>query len=381
MAGDHSNRWAGPAIIAGAVGVAIWKSISPDARENIWRFLDEIAIAHERRKMADIAQAERLITLPEIALEFGSGFLDIPPLVIEPATKRPPSVTRLQAAVANFELPDPIDEVAETTVLIPRDRKWLDVIHHPSVVVVLGKRGSGKSALGYRLLELNRYRLKPYVVGLPKSAVHELPGWIGSVPTLDDLPHGSVALIDEAYLTYHARESMSEKNRSVSQLLNLSRQRNQTLVFVTQEARQLDKNITSVADVIVFKKPSALQIELERPELRPIARRAHDAFTAVRGSTAGWSYVFSPDADFESLLENQLPTFWTKRLSKAFASGGSDGDTNHPTPISLTDKRSRAKQLREEGHSYAVIARELGVSKSTVVNYLKGYPYKSRRIR
>ena len=171
---------------------------------------------------------------------------------------------------------------------------------------------------------------------------------------------------------------MSEENRLISQLLNLSRQRNQTLVFVTQEARQLDKNITSVADVIIFKKPSALQIELERPEVRPIARRAREAFTTVSGSSTPWSYVFSPDADFEGLLENQLPTFWTKQLSRAFASGRSDGDANHPVPTSRNDKQDRAKLLRKDGNSYAAIARELGVSKSTVVNYLKGYPYKDR---
>ena len=96
----------------------------------------------------------------------------------------------------------------------------------------------------------------------------------------------------------------------------------------------------------------------------------------ITGTAAPWSYIFSPDADFEGLLENQLPTFWTKRLSKAFASGGSDSDTNHPMLISLDHKRDRAKQLREEGRSYSAIARELGVSKSTVVNYLKGYPYR-----
>jgi hypothetical protein len=30
---------------------------------------------------------------------------------------------------------------------------WLRLIPHPSIVLILGKRGGGKSALGYRLLE------------------------------------------------------------------------------------------------------------------------------------------------------------------------------------------------------------------------------------
>ena len=45
MTGNHNNnKWAGPALIAGVVGVTIWKSISPDTRENIWRFLEGIAM-------------------------------------------------------------------------------------------------------------------------------------------------------------------------------------------------------------------------------------------------------------------------------------------------------------------------------------------------
>ena len=45
------------------------------------------------------------------------------------------------------------------------DSKWLEMIPDPSVVVILGRRGSGKSALGHRLLELFRYRSLPFVLG------------------------------------------------------------------------------------------------------------------------------------------------------------------------------------------------------------------------
>ena len=373
---QNGNSWVGPAILAGMAGFGVWRSLSPGSRENVWRFVEALAEEHERKKMAELARSEQLFIPPLTDLEFGSFSLDIPLEPIDPVVEAAPVKGRFRDYVASYELPGPGDETPENPALIDRDRKWIDVIQHPSIAVILGKRNSGKSALGYRLLELNRYRLRPYVVGLPENALKYLPDWMGSVPTLDDLPHDSIALVDEAYLTYHARESMSEKNRSVSQLLNLSRQRNQTLIFVTQEARQLDKNITSVADVIIFKKPSALQIELERPELRAIARRARDAFINVRGSSAPWGYVFSPDADFEGLLENQLPSFWTPRLSTAFASDHVSSDPSHPEPGSRDDKREKAKQLRAGGYSLGAIAIELGVSKSTVVNYLKNYPYK-----
>lgn len=375
MAGNQEyNGWVGPTFLSGLAGLIIWKSLSPKTKEKIWGFLDAVAAEQERRRLAAIAEAQKV--LPKFGETPWPDVFGGLPLPFETDVGTEVGTGIVPALMRQLDLQNPLNSTTKVPVIFDPDRKWLDVVIHPSVVVILGRRGGGKSALGFRLLELNRFRSKPYVVGLPESGAKELPDWLGTVPSLDDLPRDSIALIDEAYLTYHARDSMSETNRSVSQLLNLSRQRNQTLIFVTQEARQLDKNITSVADVVVFKKPSALQIELERPELRPIARRAHDAFTTVKGSVASRGYVFSPDSDFEGLLENQLPSFWTPRLSTAFALERRDVDSAHPPQVSRDHKQSRAEELRIAGYSYSAIAKELGVSKSTVVNYLKGYPYK-----
>ena len=104
----------------------------------------------------------------------------------------------------------------------------------------------------------------------------------------------------------------------MSQILNLSRQRNQTLIFVTQEARQVDRNIASSATVMVFKEMGMLQPEFERPELRKLVGQAQESFGSVRGDRRRWSYVYSPHADFVGLLENQLATFWKPRLSRLF---------------------------------------------------------------
>lgn len=70
---------------------------------------------------------------------------------------------------------------------------------HPSTVAILGRRGAGKSATAYRLLELLRDRAAPCVVG-PESLKRLLPEWIGVVATLDEAPSNTVVLVDEAYL-------------------------------------------------------------------------------------------------------------------------------------------------------------------------------------
>jgi len=69
--------------------------------------------------------------------------------------------------------------------LRPPDARWLGIIVPPAVVPIASKRGSGKSALAYRLLELFRFRLTPCVVGVPASARRLLPDWIGIAPTLE----------------------------------------------------------------------------------------------------------------------------------------------------------------------------------------------------
>ena len=82
--------------------------------------------------------------------------------------------------------------------------------------------------------DLFRYGPKPYVEGVPGTARSMLPDWIGMVPGLEDLPNKTIDVIDEAYLHYHDRESLAQESKSMWQVINLSRQKEQTIIFVTQ---------------------------------------------------------------------------------------------------------------------------------------------------
>lgn len=258
--------------------------------------------------------------------------------------------------------------------------RWLNLIRHPSVIIIIGRRGSGKSALGYKLLEYLRWQGLSFVVGLPPQARKLLPDWIGVVPSLEDIPPKSIILIDESYNLFHSRASTSEKARILSNLINLSRQREQTLIFVTQEARQIDKNIASSADIIIFKDPGIFQPEFERKELRKIAEEAKRMFAAISiKEKIKWAYAYAPGNDFAGMIENSLPTFWSAGLSKAYADSTQAAEMVIPKKLPLEQKKKKAKGLYNSGWSYSQIAKYFGVRKSTAYNWINNYPYSSKQ--
>ena len=231
----------------------------------------------------------------------------------------------------------------------PSDLQWLGLAPHPSVTVVIGPRGSGKSHLAHRLLELLRVHAHPYVVG-PASLRALLPNEIGVVQRLEDIPPRAAVLIDEAYLTFGARSAMTAAGRSVGALVNLSRQRSWSLIFITQDSRQLDVNILSQADVIAIQAVSEIGREYERRELRAFTDRAAAAFATVQGDPRPWTWVYSTKTGFSGLVRHEPASYWRPALSNAFAGGMSAPDGSKPkatTPhhgarLSKEELRARA---------------------------------------
>ena len=246
------------------------------------------------------------------------------------------------------------------------DSMWLDLVRHPSVVLIIGKRDAGKSGLGYRILELLRSRGEPYVIGLPAEAQKLLPDWVGTMDRLENVPPRAVVLVDESYLHYRSRASMAADGRDIGSLINLSRQKEQTLFFIVQEARHLDVNIVAQIDVLAVKDLSDLSSGFERPQLRRLTDKARTTFQTVQGDRWGWTWIHSEPADYEGLVPNQLASFWTPRLSRAFVQ-----TSCQPAPIrrgkqpSREEPRERVRQMHMAGLSYAQIAKSLGISKTT----------------
>ncbi len=349
-----------PLLAIGGAGVGLWAWQNPDKLTRI------VASALQGPPLA--APAPRM-ALPPAAPPMSASTVSLERLTAEvlatigtPSKAAPPSPAYT---------PEP-------------DAVWRRLAPHPSVIIVLGKRGSGKSALGYRLLELLRDVAAPYVVGLPREAQTLLPEWIGCIDALEDVPQGSVVLLDESYLQYSARASMTAAGRGLGAIVNLSRQRGQTLIFIVHETRQLDVNAVSQADVIAIKELTEISADFERGPIKRLTAKARGDFAALsanrRADKRAWTWVYSEAADYSGMVRNALPSFWRPALSKAFAAGVSPDGANRPVERSpmrrgsktpRSEKIARAREMRAAGLSLSQIAKAIGVkSKSTVLRYL-----------
>ena len=355
----------------GAVGFAVWSLLPPEWKENINRGIyqssEEMAAAKRRKD-----EQQRLELIKQSTIEYFQKHkftLDLPQL--SQGLLLPPSGVKTEPLALDNQS-TPLLSDAKTNI----DLIWLKRIIHPSLVLILGKRGSGKSALAYYLIEIHRYGLKPYVVGIPQSKQHLLPEWVGVASSLEEVPFGAIVIVDEAYLLYHARGSTTQESKEMAKIINLSRQKGQTIIFVTQESRSIDKNIASSANVIIFKEPGILQSEFERPELNHLAKKAVEAFAPINGNKQQWSYLYAPDTNYSGLINNELPSFWKPELGRMFA--GDISTISKPRivgKLTLQEKMQKAKEMFKQKTSYEDIGLALGVSKGTAFNYVQDYPY------
>ncbi len=186
-------------------------------------------------------------------------------------------------------------------------------LHEDSkIVLIFGKRGSGKSALGLRIMENIKDTAKRncYVLGINAEL---LPSWIKSITNINQVESEGVVLVDEGALSFSARESMKQSNRELSKLMAIARHKNLTLIFITQNTGMIDKNILKLADSLMIKEGSLLQLEMERPEIKKFYTKTKEFLDNIQDKI---KYFYLIDSDFEGLLKHSLPSFWTEKISK-----------------------------------------------------------------
>jgi replicative DNA helicase len=180
--------------------------------------------------------------------------------------------------------------------------------------IILGGRGNGKSALGMKILENIKAKTNKKVSawGFNESL---LPQWIKPINHIDEIENDSFVLIDESGISFSSRNSMSELNKLLTELILITRHKNISIIFITQNSSNIEINILRQADYILLKPHSLLQLNFERPIIKDIYSEMDGESKKFKDKSM--TYVYS--GDFKGFIKNGLPGFWSERTSKSFS--------------------------------------------------------------
>ena len=194
--------------------------------------------------------------------------------------------------------------------------KWLEKVYtsDSQIGIILGARGSGKTAFGIKFLENfhAKHKKKCFAIGFNEN---ELPYWIKGVTDISELENDSFVLIDEGGVLFNSRNSMSNANKMLSQLIMIARHKNLSILFISQNSSNLEVNVLRQADFIILKPSSLLQTEFERKIIQKIYSETKNTFKKFE-EDEGATHIYS--GNFRGFVSNPLPSFWRENLSKSF---------------------------------------------------------------
>lgn len=283
--------------------------------------------------------------------------------------------------------------------------RWEDILVEPFVALILGQRGSGKTALGHRLLELygEDTDRQAYILGFPQHLEDQLPEWIDVLsPDIEreEWPEDSVVLVHEAHQLLHARRSQDSANIEIDELVTVSRHRNSVVIFETQQSQRLDRNSVTSVDAVIFREPALLQADFERKAMRKIVKEAEEVFEqyaeTVEEDGYTWrekspevvkhAYVHSDRFIGEYPYEIQLADHYSDDISKAYSEagqgGGSSRDDDETKAMNAlagweAENRPLAHSIKGAEHDDIPLAQPWRQLKSLMADGLVEKPYDS----
>ena len=178
--------------------------------------------------------------------------------------------------------------------------------------IILGARGSGKTGVGLRLLEniYSKTKRKCFAIGFK-----DLPKWITVVEKIEDIENNAVVLVDEGGILFSSRQSMSESNKVLTELILIARHKDLSIIFISQNSANIEINAIRQADYLLLKPSSLLQRDFERKKIKEIYDEVKDEFKKYK-NIKGLTYVYSES--FRGFVSNPLPGFWSTKVSKGF---------------------------------------------------------------
>ncbi|MHB8084385.1 MAG: hypothetical protein ACYDHZ_00970 [Dehalococcoidia bacterium] len=221
------------------------------------------------------------------------------------------------------------DEYAKTILSPPEPTTALKAFPFPGTVLIMGAKRRGKSALAHTVAEkMHDSKGLPAVLHLPASTPLRLrqdiqkllPPWMKLVTSMKEWPKQCIVIYDEAAQEHHARRTQSDDAVELENMIGISGQREQLIIFISHHSRKLDPNIIRDIDRIAWKCPTYAHWIFERNELTDFVLKAVDFFKAIK--TDSKMYRTTLMMDFHNFrfqeFTNGLPSYWTEELSRLF---------------------------------------------------------------
>lgn len=207
-----------------------------------------------------------------------------------------------------------------TEVRIREDFRGL--IRHPSVILITGGKGSGKSVIAHKLAEDLHNKGHKVVFLCPKKIREKMEKdapWIQLESYRKRIfPGNSVIIFDDAQLKSHAREWYKRTNIRFDKLISLSRHKKSTLLLATQETYRLDRNIVGSVDLWLHKKPSLLGARMERREVRDITKTVAEEFHDLEDEGKDpLKYIYCIHDTYMGFIgPYDPPSYWSEEISE-----------------------------------------------------------------
>jgi hypothetical protein len=232
---------------------------------------------------------------------------------------------------------DKEEQYARTIMEKPERSTILKLFRLPGIALILGSRRYGKTASAHKIGEdLHRSKGVRVMVHLPPTAPQEtrqriqklLPDYMKVTTKKEEWEKNSVVIYDEAAQTAHARRTQSGDAVALDNLIGISGQRNQFLVFICHHTKKLDPNVVREVNFIIWKRPTYAYQLFERDELTDFTMKAFDYFAdlrkgrkmndTIRRMLKRNNLVLDFDDSRFLSFENSLPQYWTEDLSNLF---------------------------------------------------------------
>jgi hypothetical protein len=221
------------------------------------------------------------------------------------------------------------EEYARIVLQQPPKVNLYGVLPFPGLILVMGDRRMGKTGIAHEISnQMHSRRDLPAVIHMPRAVPDNvrrkigrlLPGWMRVVTSRQDWPKNSIVIYDEAAQTAHARRTQSGDAVELDDLIGISGQRNQLIIFIAHHSRKLDLNVITEVNRIIWKKPTYAHQLFERDEVSDFSMRAYDFFAGIKGEVARKKAALVLDFDNFSFRQtkNALPPWWCEDLSRLF---------------------------------------------------------------